>query len=203
MTRRWPGLCPALPAAQREGLALSPSPAPAGAPVPPPSWHRGGDPQPGHLCPGRAAGPASQGFSYPLSQQLKFQPDKSQPQTYSKHLLVFKENNSVKGTELCLKPYAFSFLQAYLAANSTWDKTSMFFSQRFGIKDSLSFLFFLSFFFPLFSFQFSTLSQDSISQGLLIPFSSRHFASPSIFIPEQGSSQMQSKKETFIPWLLS
>lgn len=39
--------------------------------------------------------------------------------------------------------------------------------------------------------------------GFTAIFSSRHFAFPSIFIPEQDSFQMQSVKETFIPWLLS
>lgn len=43
----------------------------------------------------------------------------------------------------------FLYLQAYLAANSTRDKTSMFFSQRFGIKDSLSFIYLFHFIFLL------------------------------------------------------
>lgn len=88
---------------------MSPRPAPARAPLPLPGWHRGrADGSP--LLPwAEPAGPASEGFSCPLSQRLKGQLNKTQPDSYSKHLLVFKENNSVKGTELCLKPYAFSF----------------------------------------------------------------------------------------------
>lgn len=124
MTRRWRGLCPCAGSPQyteRKG------------------WLRPHVlPQPGHFCccpagtgsgggradrsplppSAEAAGPASEGFSYPLSQQLKFQLNKTQPQTYSKHLLVFKENNSVKGTELCLKPYAFSFFTSLFGCKS-------------------------------------------------------------------------------------
>lgn len=97
----------------------------------------------------------------------------------------------------------FLYLQAYLAANSTRDKTSMFFSQRFGIKDSLSFIYSFYFIFFLLLVQHCELGQHFPGfTAIFFPVGVLLF-SRSIFIPEQGSFQMQSIKETFIPWLLS
>lgn len=123
MTRRWRGLCPvpALPSIQRGRAGSVPASCPsqgtsAAAQL---AQAPGGRADRSPLPPSaEAAGPASEGFSYPLSQQLKFQLNKTQPQTYSKHLLVFKENNSVKGTELCLKPYAFFFFTSLFGCKS-------------------------------------------------------------------------------------
>lgn len=55
-------------------------------------------PRDSHLCPSFH----SKGRSSPYCSGRNPSLNKSQPQSYSKHLLVFKENNSVKGTELCV-----------------------------------------------------------------------------------------------------
>lgn len=100
------------------GTAPSPCPAPARAHC---CCSRRGDSQTDHLCPPwllPSLAWLQRAFLTPYHGGWNSSLNKTQPQTYSKHLLVFKENNSVKGTELCLKPYAFSFFTSLFGCKS-------------------------------------------------------------------------------------